>query len=286
MSASIADSIESAAARLHAAGVPSPRADAELLVAHVLGLGRGSLIARSLTGGRIDEDDLAALAALLVRRESREPLQHITGEAYFRGLRLSVGPGVFVPRPETEIVVQHAIDALMAVASASPVAVDLGTGSGAIALAMATEVPHASVIAVEVSPSAFTWAEQNRRAVGADNLRIVLADLADALPELDGRVDVVISNPPYIPIGAIPRDPEVRRFDPELALYGGIDGLDLVRSVDATAWRLLRPGGMLVIEHGEVQAAAIGALLAASGWRAIAHHRDLTGRDRATSATR
>jgi release factor glutamine methyltransferase len=286
VSASIADSIESAAARLHAAGVPSPRADAELLVAHVLGLGRGSLIARSLTGGRIDEDDLAALAALLVRRESREPLQHITGEAYFRGLRLSVGPGVFVPRPETEIVVQHAIDALMAVASASPVAVDLGTGSGAIALAMATEVPHASVIAVEVSPSAFTWAEQNRRAVGADNLRIVLADLADALPELDGRVDVVISNPPYIPIGAIPRDPEVRRFDPELALYGGIDGLDLVRSVDATAWRLLRPGGMLVIEHGEVQAAAIGALLAASGWRAIAHHRDLTGRDRATSATR
>ena len=286
MSASIADSIESASARLHAAGVPSPRADAELLVGHVLGLGRGSLIARSLTGGRIDEDDLTALAALLVRRESREPLQHITGEAFFRGLRLAVGPGVFVPRPETEIVVQHAIDALAAVASPSPVAVDLGTGSGAIALAMATEVPHASVTAVEVSPVAFTWAEQNRRAVGAENLRIVLADLADAVPELDGQVDVVISNPPYIPIGAIPRDPEVRRFDPELALYGGVDGLDLVRAVDATAWRLLRPGGLLVIEHGEVQSAAIGALLTASGWRAIAHHRDLTGRDRATTATR
>lgn len=286
MSASIADSIESASARLHAAGVPSPRADAELLVGHVLGLGRGSLIARSLTGGRIDEDDLTALAALLVRRESREPLQHITGEAFFRGLRLAVGPGVFVPRPETEIVVQHAIDALAAVASPSPVAVDLGTGSGAIALAMATEVPHASVTAVEVSPVAFTWAEQNRRAVGAENLRIVLADLADAVPDLDGLADVVISNPPYIPIGAIPRDPEVRRFDPELALYGGVDGLDLVRAVDATARRLLRPGGLLVIEHGEVQSAAIGALLAASGWRAIAHHRDLTGRDRATTATR
>lgn len=286
MSALIADTIDTATARLHAAGVPSPRADAESLVGHVLGLGRGNLLARSLVDGRIDEDDLTAISALLVRRESREPLQHITGEAYFRSLRLAVGPGVFVPRPETEIVVQHAIDALMAVASPTPIAVDLGTGSGAIALAMATEVPHASVTAVEVSPLAYTWAEQNRRSVQAENARIVLADLADALPELNGTVDVVISNPPYIPIGAIPRDPEVRRFDPELALYGGVDGLDLVRAVDATAWRLLHPGGLLVIEHGEVQAAAIGALLAASGWRAIAHHRDLTGRDRATTATR
>lgn len=286
MSASVSDTIELTAARLAAAGVPSPRPDAELLVAHVLGLGRGALLAKAFTGSRIDDDDLAALAALVVRRESREPLQHLTGEAFFRGLRLAVGPGVFTPRPESEIVVQHAIDALAAVPAPSPVAVDLGTGSGALALAMATEVPHASVTAVEVSPVAFTWAEQNRRAIGADNLRIVLADLADALPELDGSVDVVVSNPPYIPVGAIPRDPEVRRFDPELALYGGEDGLDVVRSLDATARRLLRPGGLLVIEHGEQQAAAIGALLAASGWRAIAHHRDLTGRDRATTATR
>ena len=286
MSASIDDTLEETTTRLAAAGVPSPRPDAELLVAHVLGLGRGALLAKAFTGTRIDDDDLAALSALVLRREAREPLQHLTGEAFFRGLRLSVGPGVFIPRPESEIVVQHAIDALTAVASPSPVAVDLGTGSGALALAMATEVPHATVTAVEVSPLAFTWAEQNRRAVGAENLRIVLADLADALPELDGAVDVVISNPPYIPIGAIPRDPEVRRFDPELALYGGVDGLDVVRSLDATAWRLLRPGGLLVIEHGEQQAVAIRALLTASGWRAIAHHRDLTGRDRATTATR
>ena len=286
MSASIDDTLEETTTRLAAAGVPSPRPDAELLVAHVLGLGRGALLAKAFTGTRIDDDDLAALSALVLRREAREPLQHLTGEAFFRGLRLSVGPGVFIPRPESEIVVQHAIDALTAVASPSPVAVDLGTGSGALALAMATEVPHATVTAVEVSPLAFTWAEQNRRVVGAENLRIVLADLADALPELDGAVDVVISNPPYIPIGAIPRDPEVRRFDPELALYGGVDGLDVVRSLDATAWRLLRPGGLLVIEHGEQQAVAIRALLTASGWRAIAHHRDLTGRDRATTATR
>ena len=252
----------------------------------MLGLGRGSLLARSLAGGFIEDGDLAALAPLVARRAEREPLQHLTGEAFFRGLRLAVGPGVFVPRPETEIVAQHAIDVLAATAAPTPIAVDLGTGSGALALAMATEVPHASVAAVEVSPVAFTWAEQNRRAIGAENLRIVLGDLADALHDLDGRVDVVVSNPPYIPLGAVPRDPEVRRFDPELALYGGVDGLDVVRDVDATARRLLRPGGTLVIEHAEVQAAAIGALLAASGWRAIAHHRDLTGRDRATTAVR
>ncbi len=286
MSSTVAQAIAETEARLAAAGVPSPRVDAELLVGHVLGLGRGSLLARSLAGGFIEDGDLAALAPLVARRAEREPLQHLTGEAFFRGLRLAVGPGVFVPRPETEIVAQHAIDALAATAAPTPIAVDLGTGSGALALAMATEVPHASVAAVEVSPVAFTWAEQNRRAIGAENLRIVLGDLADALHDLDGRVDVVVSNPPYIPLGAVPRDPEVRRFDPELALYGGVDGLDVVRDVDATARRLLRPGGTLVIEHAEVQAAAIGALLAASGWRAIAHHRDLTGRDRATTAVR
>lgn len=286
MSSTVAQAIADTEARLAAAGVPSPRVDAELLVGHVLGLGRGSLLARSLAGGFIEDGDLAALAPLVARRAEREPLQHLTGEAFFRGLRLAVGPGVFVPRPETEIVAQHAIDALAATAAPTPIAVDLGTGSGALALAMATEVPHASVAAVEVSPVAFTWAEQNRRAIGAENLRIVLGDLADALHDLDGRVDVVVSNPPYIPLGAVPRDPEVRRFDPELALYGGVDGLDVVRDVDATARRLLRPGGTLVIEHAEVQAAAIGALLAASGWRAIAHHRDLTGRDRATTAVR
>lgn len=293
MNSDLADAIAGVEGRLAAAGVPSPRADAELLVGHVMGLGRGALLARSLSGGRIDDADLGALAPLVDRRAAREPLQHLTGEAFFRGLRLAVGPGVFVPRPETEIVAQHAIDALAAVASPSPVAVDLGTGSGAIALAMATEVPHARVAAVEVSPEAFAWAERNRRAAGAESLRLVLADLADVasgpdapLADLVGAVDVVISNPPYIPLGAVPRDPEVRDFDPGLALYGGEDGLDVVREVSAAALRLLRPGGALVLEHGELQAAPIAALLAADGWRAIARHRDLTHRDRATTATR
>jgi release factor glutamine methyltransferase len=268
------------------AGVPSPVADAELLVGHVLGLSRGGVQARAFAGATVGIEDVLAIDELIERRAAREPLQHITGVAHFRSLTLAVGPGVFVPRPETEGVAQLAIDALAAAASAAPVGVDLGTGSGAIALAMAIEVPHAEVIGVEVSPRAYVWARENLRSVGATNARIAFVDLAEALPDRDAQVDVVISNPPYIPTGAIPRDPEVRLFDPELALYGGEDGLDVVRSVSTTSLRLLRSGGTLVLEHGELQAAAIAELLAADGWRAIATHRDLTGRDRATTALR
>ena len=273
-----------ATALLRRAGVPTPEVDAQLLVGHVLGLSRGAVQAKALTAAAVTIEDALAIADAIERRAAREPLQHITGVAYFRSLELAVGPGVFVPRPETEGVVQFAIDALAASAVPSPIGVDLGTGSGAIALAMATEIPHAQVYGVEVSPAAFVWTKQNFRI--ADNARAVFIDLADALPELDGTVDVVISNPPYIPVGAIPRDPEVRLFDPEIALYGGADGLDLVRNVSTTALRLLHAGGTLVIEHGELQAEAIAALLASDGWVAIARHRDLLGRDRATTALR
>jgi len=245
------------------------------------------------------------IADLVSRRAAREPLQHITGRAPFRSLNLAVGPGVFVPRPETEQVVQFAIDALRAAVpapasvpeptpvpepvegpAAGPIAVDLGTGSGAIALAMATEVPHARVYGVEVSPLAFVWTKQNFRETGAANATPIFTDLAVALPELNGTVSVVISNPPYIPRAAIPRDPEVRLFDPEIALYGGDDGLDVVHQVSATGLRLLHSGGTLVIEHGELQAAEIAALLRADGWLAVAGHPDLLGRDRATTALR
>lgn len=271
---------------LEGAGIRNARVDAELLVGHVLGLSRGGVQAKAVTGAALSSDDSVTISGLVERRAAREPLQHITGTAAFRQLELAVGPGVFVPRPETETVVQFAIDALAATASPQPVAVDLGTGSGAIALAMATEVPHARVYGVEVSPRAYVWTRQNFRTVGAANATPVFVDLADALPELDGTVDVVISNPPYIPLGAVPRDPEVRLFDPEIALYGGEDGLDIVRQVSTTAQRLLRRGGTLVLEHGEVQSADIAGLLAADGWTAIAHHRDLLGRDRATTALR
>ncbi|HLU63032.1 MAG TPA: peptide chain release factor N(5)-glutamine methyltransferase [Protaetiibacter sp.] len=272
--------------RLGEAGVPTPEADAELLLAHVLGIGRGEVQAKAVTGAAVTGAEHRAYLDALERRAAREPLQHITGRAPFRALELHVGPGVFVPRPETELAAQLAIDAVLAVATPRPRAVDLGTGSGAIALALATEVPHAEVVAVERSPEAHAWAERNIRASGADNLRLVLGDLAEALPELDGTVDVVVSNPPYIPDDAVPRDLEVRLHDPAAALYGGPDGLDVVRALSLRARALLRPGGTLVIEHGEEQGAELQALLAADGWRAPATHRDLLGRDRVTTATR
>ena len=296
--------LEGAVSQLTLAGVPNARVDAELLVGHVLGLNRGAVQSKAVTDAPLGTADAATIAEHVDRRAAREPLQHITGRAPFRSLELAVGPGVFVPRPETEQVVQFAIDALRAVAvpdpvagsaavpepvegpPAGPIAVDLGTGSGAIALAMATEVPHARVYGVEVSPLAFVWTKQNFRESGATNATPIFTDLAIALPELNGTVSVVISNPPYIPRAAIPRDPEVRLFDPEIALYGGDDGLDVVHQVSATGLRLLHSGGTLVMEHGELQAAEIAALLRADGWLAVASHPDLLGRDRATTALR
>lgn len=281
-----------AALRAHAiavlaeAGVPTPEADADLLIGHVLGMSRGQVQAKALIGAPVDAEQVMTITEYIERRATREPAQHITGVAPFRTLELAVGPGVFVPRPETEFVVQFAIDALAAVPGPEPLAVDLGSGSGAIALAMAVEVPHARVVAVEKSPAAVPWTSRNIARWGDDRVRLVVGDLADALPELDGTVDVVASNPPYIPVGAVPRDPEVRLFDPPAALYGGADGLDAVHALVATARRLLRPGGTLVIEHGELQGAAIAAIVRAAGFTAVATHRDLLGRDRATTAHR
>ncbi|MFC0682471.1 peptide chain release factor N(5)-glutamine methyltransferase [Lysobacter korlensis] len=271
---------------LSRAGVPSAEVDAELLIGYVLGMSRGQVQAKALTGAEVAGEQEAAIRALVERRAAREPLQHITGRAAFRSLELAVGPGVFVPRPETEFVAQIAIDALAAVPAAEPIAVDLGTGSGALALALASEVANSRVFAVENSPEAFVWTQRNVAESRLDNVRAVFVDLVDALHELDGSVDVVVSNPPYIPAGAVPRDPEVRLFDPEAALYGGEDGLDVVRQVSRTALRLLHPGGALVMEHGELQGAEIRNLLTADGWRAAATSRDLLGRDRATTAVR
>jgi len=281
---SFAEFRDIAIVRLTDAGVATPEADADLLMGHVLDLSRGEVQAKAIAGAELRSDQLDELEPMLVRRVAREPLQHITGVAYFRSLTLAVGPGVFVPRPETEQVAQLAVDALRAVPSPEPIGVDLGTGSGAIAFAMATEVPNSAIYAVEVSADAFSWTSRNRESTGAANATIALGDLADAFLELDGTVDVVISNPPYIPDDAIPRDLEVRLHDPAVALYGGADGLDIVHRVSSTAGRLLHPGGTLVIEHGELQGTAIAALLRADGWIAVATHRDLLGRDRATTA--
>lgn len=282
----LGDALRRAAARLGAAGVNDAQVDAELLAAHVRGTGRGAIQAAAVRGDALTAEEAAGLEDLVARRATRVPLQHLTGSAPFRHLELRVGPGVFVPRPETEMVAQLAIDALSAAASPSPIAVDLGTGSGAIALSMATEVPHAQVFAAENSVDAFVWTTENFAHVAAQNARLAFIDLERAFPELDGRVSVVASNPPYVPDEAIPRDPEVRFFDPPEALYGGPDGLDVVRVLSRTGLRLAHPGGTIVIEHGEWQGAAVRDLLTADGWRAASTHPDLTMRDRATTAVR
>ena len=284
MPESLAAQVRTLAARFAAVGIPDPETDAEMLTAHVLGIGRGELQAAAIRGDMLGDDDAESLDALARRREQREPLQHLTGTAPFRHLQLAVGPGVFVPRPETEVVVQFAIDALLAVPEPAPVGVDLGTGSGAIALAMAAEVPHARIFAVERSDDAYRWAQKNT--ADAENLTLVQGDLATAFEELTGQASVVISNPPYVPDDAIPRDPEVRLHDPAAALYGGRDGLDVVRLISTRAQELLRSGGVLVLEHGEAQGADIRGILEADGWLAAATHQDLTHRDRATTALR
>ena len=271
---------------LAGAGIGSARSDAALLIGHVLGLGRGEVEAKAVIAAPVAASQTAEILRLVDRRARREPLQHILGVAPFRGLALQVGPGVFVPRPETETVAQYAIDALRARPSAEPLAVDLGSGSGALALALATEVPHARVIAVEKTPETVPWTRRNVERFGDGRVRVVVADLADALPELVAAVDVVVSNPPYVPERALPREPEVRLFDPPEALYSGTDGLDAMRALAATALRLLIPGGTLVVEHGEEQGAAVRGILTAAGLRAAATHPDLLGRDRTTTATR
>ncbi len=280
--------LDEVTARLAEAGIATPAVDAALLIGFVTDASRGRVQAMAVTDAPAEASVVDRVRALAARRAAREPLQHLTGTAAFRALELAVGPGVFVPRPETEQVAQFAVDALRSSASPEPIAVDLCTGSGAIALALATEVPHARVFGVERSAEALPWTRRNFAQSGAANAVLVEGDLGDAalLAELDGTVDVVISNPPYVPDDAIPRDPEVRLFDPAMALYGGPDGLDPVRALARTARRLTHPGGLLVIEHGELQGEAVRGLLAADGWRAAATHPDLAGRDRATTALR
>jgi release factor glutamine methyltransferase len=274
---SLADAVSAATAILRDAGVPSPRVDAELLADHLLNVGLGRLRAMMLGDAPAPE----GYEALVAERASRVPLQHITGVAYFRYLELAVGPGVFVPRPETESVVQLVIDHVRGMAY--PRIVDLGTGSGAIAGSIAHEVPGAEVHAVEFSPFAHAWAAKN---LGPLGVRLVLGDLRNALPELDGTFDVVVSNPPYIPAEAVPNEPEVALHDPPEALYGGgADGMELPTAAAASAARLLRPGGYFVMEHAEVQAGWISHHLAGSGnWTGIRTHLDLNGKERATSA--
>lgn len=261
--------------RLAAAGVPSPRVDAELLAAHLLAVGRGEL------WSRLDREVPTGFDDLVARRAERIPLQHLTGRAHFRTVTLAVGPGVFCPRPETEVVAGHALELLT---GDRPVVVDLCSGSGAIAAAVAAEAPHAEVHAVERDPGAGRWLTRNAQVHG---FTPHLADVAGCLPELDRRVEVVVANPPYIPRDCIPRDPEVARHDPPMALYSGADGLDHVRLVEECAARLLRVGGHVLVEHGDLQGESAPAVFAAAGrWDDVRDHTDLGGRDRYLTARR
>ena len=213
--------------------MPSPRHDAEIIAAPCPRLQSERAAVRT-------EIDLESYEPLITRRAGREPLQHLTGRAYFRHLELSVGPGVFLPRPETEVLAGWVIDRLRDGSASHPVVVDLCTGSGAVALAVATEVPGAQVHAVELDEAAHAWAMRN---LADSGVRLVQGDLVDAFGELDGTVDVVVANPPYIPFDAWESvDPEVRDHDPAAALWAEGDGLSVIRQVERTAARLLRAG--------------------------------------------
>ncbi|TQN32616.1 release factor glutamine methyltransferase [Haloactinospora alba] len=271
------DEVARATLRLADAGIPSPRTDAEELAAFVHGVRRGEL-------HQVADADFDALYwECVARRAAREPLQHITGHAYFRYLELQVGPGVFVPRPETEMVTERAIRTLRDMDVADPLAVDLGTGSGAIAISIAQEVPRSRVHAVEIDSRALEWARRNITGAGyQDRVTTHLADMREAVRELDGRVDLVISNPPYVPTrDAEDVQPEVRNYDPAPALWSGNDGLDAIRDLERIGRRLLRGGGVMIIEHGDGQGVDIPRLFPEdSGWRDVRNRKDLAHRDR------
>jgi release factor glutamine methyltransferase len=268
----------SATVRLQEAGVASPDYDAAELLAFVCGVSRTRL-------RLIDVDDAqrARYDELVARRAQREPLQHLTGTAAFRYRELAVGPGVFVPRPETEVLVGWILDRLKDVEA--PLVVDLCSGSGAIAGAVATERPDSTVHAVELSPEACVWARRNLAGTGA-----VLheRDIDGCLPELDGQVDAVLSNPPYIPLTAWESvTAEVRDHDPALALWSGDDGLDAIKVVASTTGRLLKPGGWFGCEHADVQGESAPAVFAATGFfTEVRDQLDLAGRHRFATGRR
>ncbi|WP_298135141.1 peptide chain release factor N(5)-glutamine methyltransferase [Micropruina sp.] len=257
-----------------------PDAEARLLLAHALGVPASKL----LTLGDLDTDAVDGFEQLLTRREAGIPVQYLTGRAPFRHVDVAVGPGVFIPRPETEVMTGWALDRLAEVGE-SPLVVELCAGSGAISLAIADEYPSARQYAVELSEDAVGYAARNLAGTGVE---LIQTDMADALPELDGTVDLVIANPPYVPLEAYDGIPaEVREHEPTLALFSGQDGLDAMRVLAGVASRLLRPGGWVCAEHAEVQGvSAPQVFVDHRGFDQVRDHRDLTDRPRFVTARR
>jgi len=264
--------LEATAQKFKAAGIASFQADAEILIADSLEINRGELLAKVFLAEEFDPNP--TLEALIARRVMREPLQHLIGFAHFRNLKLKVGPGVFIPRPETEAVVSVALDFLKS--QENPVALDIGTGSGAVAISIATE-SNADVTAIELSEKAAEFARENIASHSAA-VKLLVGDFRELALS-------IVSNPPYIPVQAVPLDPEVRDYDPELALYGGEDGLDLIREIVEIGLVSIRPGGMLLIEHADGQSDSVRELLLAQ-YQNVRVYPDPTGRLRFVSAIR
>jgi release factor glutamine methyltransferase len=279
------EAIRSAAERLAAAGVSSPEHDANALAMHVLGVAKLSDL---MLADGFDETQAVAYLDLVARREKRVPLQHLVGTVGFRYIELEVGPGVFVPRPETESVVQWAVDAIAREGWTAPMLADLCTGSGTIAFALANEVPGATVHAVERDPDALAWTRRNaaaRLAAGDPPVQLHLGSVEDTLLDLDGQFDLVASNPPYVATNeAHLPDPEVVDHDPQISLFAGEEGLDVIRLVEQAARRLLKPGGLVVVEHSDRQGETAPALFEQAGWAEVVDHQDLTDRDRFVTA--
>jgi release factor glutamine methyltransferase len=273
----VTDLVASATRRLAEAGVDSAAHDARELLGHVTGVSRLQAgLLREISGEQAER-----FAALVARRAAREPLQHLIGSVGFRYVELAVGPGVFVPRPETELLAGWAVERARVLTD--PIVVDLCTGSGAVALSIAHEVPQARVHAVEIDPAAHEWAGRNLADSGVD---LHLGDMAEALGDLDGEVDVITCNPPYIPLEAWESvAPEVRQHDPHAALFSGADGLDAIRVLERVAARLLRPGGYVGAEHADAQGDSAPAVFSSAGrWGEVRDHRDLAGRPRFLTA--
>jgi release factor glutamine methyltransferase len=271
----VRDVLFDAERRLQAVGVPSPSVDAAEIVAFTLGTSRNRMFLQDA----MTADQRVRVEQLLTKRLSRVPLQHLLGTAAFRHVEVHVGKGVFIPRPETELVTEAGIRELADQSEQDRIGVDLCSGSGAVAISLGLEASGSQVYAVELSDEAVEWTRRNvadyadRLAEKGSRVEVVhedattVAEPGRGLARLAGKVAVVVSNPPYIPDMMIPREPEVRDHEPRMALYGGDDGLDVVRGVVRTAAILLKPGGLLVIEHADIQGTAAGVPGVVAGLR-------------------
>ena len=270
------DELDAATSALEAAGIPEARVDAEWLLAGLMGLGRARL--RMDLGREVSVALARRFADAVSRRARREPLQRILGWEEFRGLRLRLTDAVLVPRPETEALVEWALELLPPPGDRRLLAVDLGTGSGCIACALAAERGDVDVLALDVCPAAAAVARENAQALGfKSRISVVVTDLLHGVGDLGA--DLIVSNPPYLPTGLVPELlPEVRSHEPSLALDGGVDGLALIRRIAVQARRVLRPSGALVVETaGDVQAAAAATLLRAEDFTRVETRADLAG---------